>query len=60
MQININILSIKTNTLNGITFISLIIDKRDKPTVQYGSKIERKKRHLIKLITFWHHSIEFS
>ena len=59
MQININTSNIKINTLNGIIFISLTIDQRDKLTVQYGSKIEKRKRHLIKSITSWHHIIEY-
>ena len=59
MQININILNIKINTLNGIIFISPTIDLRDRLTVQYGSKIERRKRYLIKSITSWHHIIEY-
>ena len=60
MQTNINTSSIKINTLNGIIFILPTTDQRDKPTVQYGSKIERRKRHLIKSITSWHHIIEYS
>ena len=53
MQTNINTSNIKISTLNSTIFISPTTDQRDKPTVQYGSKIECKKRHLVKSITSW-------
>ena len=59
MQTNINTSNIKISTLKGTIFISPTTDQRDQPTAQYGTKIENKKRHLVKSINSWHHIIEY-